>query len=56
MTILNADYIITMPDDSKWKVQVSTIANHRIKHYEHKGYQAAFDETASLFESHHVMK
>ena len=48
MSILNADYIITMPDDSKWKIPVSVIAEHRAKYYYYAAKGRAIDSGTSF--------
>ena len=53
MTILNADYIITMPNQSKWKLPVRVIAESRAQHYlgAFPSMTQAMDDTRELFES-----
>ena len=57
MTILNADYIITMPDDSKWKIPVRVIAMNRAEWClndnptEFASITLAMRDTAEYFES-----
>lgn len=33
MSIMNKDYIVTMPNGERWSVKVSDIAEHRARYY-----------------------
>lgn len=57
MSILDQNYIVTMPDESKWAVPVRIIAESRAKYYANAD-EVSFEEslnedTVPLFESDH---
>ncbi|AQZ81534.1 hypothetical protein BUM88_07885 [Acinetobacter calcoaceticus] len=57
MSILDQNYIVTMPDESKWAVPVRIIAESRAKYYagvdEVTVEENLNDDTVPLFESDH---
>lgn len=55
MSILDKNYIVTMPDESKWAVPVRIIAENRAKYYagvdEISFEESLITDTVPLFES-----